>query len=62
MRSVGARRVSAQDAASVEKIYRAFDLDYTPALAQKIRTYIAQNPADKHGGHSHRFADTLPRQ
>jgi hypothetical protein len=42
----------------IERIYKAFDLEFTPAFAQKIRTYLAANPAEKHGGHKHQFGDT----
>ena len=43
---------------AVESIYRKFDLEFTPQLADAIRQYIADNPADKHGGHKHYFSDT----
>ena len=43
---------------AVESIYRKFDLEFTPQLADVIRQYIADNPADKHGGHKHYFSDT----
>lgn len=45
-------------AGAVEKAYRALGLDFSPQLAGAIDAYIHANPADKHGGHKHRFDDT----
>ena len=47
----------ADPTSEVEKIYRSFDMPFSDEVASKIRTYIAENPHDKHGGHKHRFED-----
>lgn len=38
---------------TVHRVYRHFGLDVTPAVEQGVRTYLADNPRDKHGGHSY---------
>ena len=43
---------------AVERAYRQFGLPFSPELAQAIQSYVAENPADKHGGHKHHFSDT----
>ena len=48
----------ADPAAEVERIYRQFGLEFTAEFAEKIKHYIDNNPADKHGGHRHHFSDT----
>lgn len=48
----------ADPAGQVERIYRQFGLAFTASFAAAIDNYIASNPADKHGGHRHNFADT----
>lgn len=42
----------------VERIYRQFGLAFTDSFAAAIRAYIDDNPANKHGGHRHKFDDT----
>jgi hypothetical protein len=44
--------------AEVERIYAAFGFEFTPAFAQRIRDYLKNNSAEKHGGHKHQFSDT----
>ncbi len=48
----------ANPAAEVERLYRQFGLEFTDAFEREIQRYIDANPADKHGGHRHRFEDT----
>ncbi len=43
---------------AVERAYQQFGLPFSPELAKAIQNYIAENPADKHGGHKHHFSDT----
>ncbi len=38
---------------TVERVYSHLGLDYTPAVAQGVRDYLADNPRDKHGSHSY---------
>jgi hypothetical protein len=38
---------------TVEKVYAQLGLDYTPAVADGVRAYLAANPRDKHGSHSY---------
>lgn len=45
-------------AREVERIYEAFGLSFSADMQRRIEAYIDANPADKHGGHRHRFADT----
>jgi hypothetical protein len=42
----------------VRRVYALFDLPFSDRYEEAIRAYIAANPADKHGGHRHRFEDT----
>ena len=42
----------------VRRLYAQFDIPLRPGLEAAIRLYLAQNPASKHGGHRHAFADT----
>ena len=48
----------ADPAGQVERVYRQFGLTFTDAYAAAVKTYIDSNPADKYGGHRHRFGDT----
>jgi hypothetical protein len=43
---------------AIRKIYDNFGLEYTPEAESRMRDYLAENPADKHGKHTYRFADT----
>jgi len=45
-------------AAELHRLYAAFDLPFSERYEESIRHYVAENPADKHGGHRHRFEDT----
>ncbi|HUR51423.1 MAG TPA: sulfotransferase [Mycobacteriales bacterium] len=38
---------------TVEKVYAHLGLDYTPAVADGVRSYLATNPRDKHGTHTY---------
>ncbi|MDP9182580.1 MAG: sulfotransferase, partial [Actinomycetota bacterium] len=38
---------------TVEKVYAHLGLDYTPAVADGVRDYLAANPRDKHGTHTY---------
>jgi hypothetical protein len=38
---------------TVEKVYAHLGLDYTPAVAEGVRAYLAANPRDKHGTHTY---------
>ena len=43
--------------AAIEKIYRAFDMDFDEATAGRIRTYLAFKPKHKHGVHRYEPMD-----
>ena len=36
---------------TVRRVYEHFGLDYTPAVEEGVRAYLADNPRDKHGTH-----------
>jgi hypothetical protein len=38
---------------TVERVYAHLGLDYTPAVADGVRGYLAANPRDKHGTHTY---------
>ena len=42
----------------VRRIYEKFDIELTADAAQRMRSHLDANPADKHGKHSHKFEDT----
>jgi len=42
----------------LQRIYAQFGIGFSDRMRESIQRYIAQNPSDKHGGHSHRFSDT----
>lgn len=42
---------------TVEKVYAHLGLDYTPAVAEGVRAYLADNPRDKHGTHEYTLAE-----
>ena len=44
--------------AEVRRLYAQFDIPFRPDFEAAIRRYLAENPASKHGGHRHAFADT----
>lgn len=52
------REFMADPAGQVERIYSQFGFAFSDAFRDAIRDYIANNPADKHGGHQYRFSDT----
>ena len=39
--------------ATVEKIYSHFGIEWCPKAAEKMSTFLARNPKDKHGKHSY---------
>ncbi len=43
---------------SIRRIYDQFGLQYTPEVEERMRRFLEANPADKHGKHTYRFADT----
>ena len=45
-------------AAEVQRVYAHFGLRFSESFEAAIKRYVAENPADKHGGHRHRFEDT----
>jgi hypothetical protein len=64
--SVPARRVvdvhfgafMADPLATIRGIYERFGLELTREAEARMRRFLAEHPADKHGGHRYRFADT----
>jgi hypothetical protein len=44
--------------ANVNRIYAAFDIEFTDEARSRMQAYLAANPSDKHGKHAHRFSDT----
>ncbi len=44
--------------AVVNTIYDRLDIELTPVAEQAMRTFLAANPQEKHGGHKYSFADT----
>lgn len=44
--------------AELRRLYAHFDLPFGAHVEQAAVRYLAENPASKHGGHRHRFADT----
>jgi hypothetical protein len=43
---------------TIRGIYESFGLDLSDDAEQRMRTFLAQNPSEKHGGHHYTFADT----
>jgi hypothetical protein len=44
--------------AVVRTIYERLDIELTEAAERAMRSFLAANPQEKHGGHSYSFADT----
>ena len=44
--------------ATIRGIYERLGLELTRETEQRMRRFLAEHPADKHGGHRYRFADT----
>ncbi|MDT7537760.1 MAG: hypothetical protein QOI82_1345 [Actinomycetota bacterium] len=42
---------------TVRRVYEHFGLDRTPAVDEGVRTYLAENPRDKHGAHRYTLAE-----
>jgi hypothetical protein len=43
---------------TIRRIYDQFGLTYTAEAESRMRRFLAENPGDKHGKHTYRFADT----
>ena len=52
------REFMADAAGQVERIYDQFGFEFSDSFRDSIQGYIADHPADKYGGHLHRFSDT----
>lgn len=48
----------ADQVGAVRTIYERFGYELTEATEQRMRGFLAANPADKHGSHTYTFADT----
>jgi hypothetical protein len=44
--------------ATIRQVYDRLGLELTAASEQRMRDFLAQNPADAHGSHQYSFADT----
>ena len=44
--------------ASVRAIYQHFELDLRPEVEEAMRNYVARNPRDRDGRHTHQFSET----
>ena len=44
--------------ATIRSIYQRLGLELSRAAEGRMRSFLAANPADKHGGHRYRFEDT----
>ena len=44
--------------ATVASIYERLGIELTPEAEKAMRTFLAANPQEKHGGHKYSFADT----
>jgi len=42
----------------VREIYEHFDIELEPAVAERMRAYVDDNPDDRDGRHAHRFTET----
>jgi hypothetical protein len=52
------REFMADPFAAIRGVYERFDLELTPGAEERMRTFLAQNPSDKHGTHTYTFEDT----
>ena len=43
---------------TIRSIYHHLDSELTPEVEDRMRAFLAENQADKHGGHHYSFADT----
>jgi hypothetical protein len=43
---------------AIRRVYDRFGYELTEATEQRMRDFLAANPADKHGAHTYTFADT----
>lgn len=43
---------------TVRRVYECFGLEYKAEAESRMRRFLAENPGDKHGSHTYRFADT----
>ena len=44
--------------ATVTSIYERLGIELTAEAEKAMRTFLAANPQEKHGGHKYSFADT----
>lgn len=44
--------------ATLARIYDKFDIEFSSEAERRMRAHLERNPSDKHGRHSHTFADT----
>jgi hypothetical protein len=51
-------RFMADPLGTVRTVYESFGLDFTPDIEKRMRTFLAENPQNKHGGHRYTFAAT----
>jgi hypothetical protein len=50
---VAYQEMMADPVATIERIYVRFGREFTPQFAERIRTWVRQNPQTKHGVHKH---------
>jgi hypothetical protein len=43
---------------TIRTIYDRFGMELTPEVEERMRTFLAEHPQDKHGTHAYTFADT----
>ncbi len=43
---------------TIRTIYGRFEMDLNPVTEERMRTFLRDNPQDKHGTHTYTFADT----
>lgn len=52
------KRFVSDQIGTAREVYDRFGLELTPDTAERMRTFLARNPQDKHGGHKYSFAAT----
>lgn len=52
------RDLVADPVASVRRVYQRFGLELSPAVAERMRAWVAARPRGRHGEHRYRFEDT----
>lgn len=43
---------------AIRTVYERLGQEFTPGAEERMRTFLANNPSDKHGAHQYTFADT----